>query len=327
MFAIRQQDFGGPETLSYEQVEDPEPAGGQVRIVMAAAGVHLVDTTIRIGIGGGPFPVPALPMTPGREMAGTVEVVGPGVDASWIGRRVVVHLGMASGGYAEKAVAAVSDLFTLPDGVAFTDAVAMVGTGRTAMAILDVAAIAADDVVVITAAAGGIGALLVQAGRTAGATVVGLAGGPAKIGVVEGLGADAAFDYAEPDWPARVKTWLGDRRISLGLDGVGGPIGRNVLDLIGPGGRLVMFGYSSGEMLPMSTGDLYATGVTVTAAIGARMMSRPEGIRAYARDALEELAAGRLTPLVHEPFPLAKASEAHRALESRATTGKVVLVP
>jgi NADPH2:quinone reductase len=327
MYAIRQHEFGGPETLIYEQVEDAIPSEGEVRIVVAATGVHLLDTTIRTGVDGGPFPVPDLPMTPGREVAGTVDSVGVAADGSWVGRRVVAHLGIASGGYAEMAVTGAEGLFALPDDVGFTDAVAMVGTGRTAMAILDVAAVTADDVVLVTAAAGGIGALLVQAAKATGATVIGLAGGPAKIGVVEGLGADAGFDYGAPDWPVNVKAGLGERRVTLGLDGVGGAIGRNTFELVAPGGRLVMSGYSSGEVMPLSAGDLYASGVTVTAAIGARMMSRPEGIRAYARDALDALAAGRLRPLVHPPFPLAKASEAHRALESRATTGKVVLVP
>lgn len=327
MFAIRQHQFGGPETLLYRQVEDPVPGAGQVRIVMAAAGVHLIDTRIRTGADGGPFPLPELPMTPGREMSGTIDTVGDGVPASWTGRRVVAHLGMASGGYSEMAVADVEALHRLPDGVDFADAVAMVGTGRTTMAVLDVAGITSDDVVAITAAAGGIGSLLVQVARRRGATVIGLAGGPAKLAVVEELGANAWLDYFDPDWPDLVKAWLGDRSISVALDGVGGVIGRSVLDLLGPGGRMIMFGFSSGEALPLSAGDLYRTGVTVSAAIGARMMSRPGAIRAYADGALEELTAGRLTALVHPPFALAEASEAHRALEARTTIGKVVLVP
>lgn len=327
MFAIRQHEFGGPETLLYEQVEDPVPGDGQVRIAMAAAGVHLLDTAIRRGVTGGPFPIPDLPMTPGREMAGTVDAVGAGVDRSWIGCRVVAHLGAASGGYAELAVTEVEAMHLLPDEVSFTDAVAMVGTGRTTLAILEVAAISEDDVVLVTAAAGGIGALLVQAAVGRAATVIGLAGGPAKRRIVDELGATASFDYADPAWPDRLRAWLGDRAISLGLDGVGGAIGRNVLDLIRPGGRLIMFGYSSGEPLPMDAADLFRTGATVTAAIGPRLMSRPGAIRAFASDALGELAAGRLTPLVHPPFPLAKASDAHRDLEARATSGKVVLVP
>src|SRR5829696_5477060 len=100
MKAIRQYEFGGPDALRFEEVPDPEPGPGQVRIAVAAAGIHLVDTVLRTGTAGGPFPLPTLPMTPGREVAGTVLDVGPGVDAGWRGRPVVAHLGMASGGYA-----------------------------------------------------------------------------------------------------------------------------------------------------------------------------------------------------------------------------------
>jgi NADPH2:quinone reductase len=181
--------------------------------------------------------------------------------------------------------------------------------------------------VAVTAAAGGIGSLLVSAARRRGATVVGLAGGAAKVQVVASLGADVSVDYTEPGWPDLVRAGLEGRSVTVALDGVGGAIGRDALDLVGPGGRMVMFGYSSGEAMPLTAGDLYRTGVTVTAAIGPRLMSRPGGIRAYAEAALAELAAGRLRPLVNPPFPLAKASEAHRDLEARATTGKVVLIP
>jgi len=327
--AIRQHAFGGPETLLWEEVADPVPGPGQARIAVAAAGVHLLDTAIRSGTTGGPFPVPDLPMTPGREVAGTVDAVGSEDDQGWVGRRVVAHLGMASGGYAERAVAAVDALFALPDAVAPADAVAMVGTGRTAMAILDVASVGPADVVVVPAAAGGLGALLVQAAARRGATVVGLAGGPAKREMATERGAHLSVDYTEMGWPERVRAWLGEHDLgaTVGLDGVGGAIGREVLELLAPGGRLVLFGSSSGDALPLSAGDLYRTGVTVTAAVGARMQSRPGGIRAFAQDALDALAAGELHPLVHPPFPLAEAADAHRSLESRATTGKVVLTP
>jgi NADPH2:quinone reductase len=325
--AIRQHELGPPEVLRYEEVPDPEPGDGQARIVMAAAGVHVVDTSIRRGSSDGPFGRPELPMTPGREMAGTVDAVGAGVDRSWIGRRVVAHLGAASGGYAEMAVVDVDSLHPLPDGVTFVDAVAMVGTGRTAMAIADVAAIEAGDVALVTAAAGGLGSLLLQVARRSGATTIGLAGGPDKQRVVEELGADHALDYSSAGWPDRLSDWLGDRTATVGLDGVGGVIGRQVLDLLGPGGRLIMFGYSSGELLPLNAGDLFRTGVTVSAAVGARIMSRPGAMRSYADQALTELATGHLRPLVHPPFPLADAAAAHHALESRQTTGKVVLIP
>src|SRR5689334_99204 len=136
MHAIRLHEFGPADNLSYEEVDDPKPTGGQVRIAVRAAGVHLVDTTIRSGASGGPFPLPELPAIPGREVAGVVDAVGDAADGSWLGARVVAHLGPASGGYAELAVVDQGSLHRLPDGVSDDVAVAMIGTGRTTMAIL-----------------------------------------------------------------------------------------------------------------------------------------------------------------------------------------------
>jgi NADPH2:quinone reductase len=327
MRAIRQYEFGGPDVLRLETLDDPVPGVGEVAIEVHAAGVHLLDTSIRAGTGFGSLPRPDLPMVPGREVAGVVDAIGPDADDRWLGQRVVVHLGAASGGYASRAAAPADALFALPDNVDFAEAVAMVGTGRTALAILDVAAPRADDVLLVTAAAGGIGSLLVQAGRNAGALVVGAAGGRAKTEIVDRLGADVSVDYDDAAWPDRVREALGDKRITLALDGVGGALGRTAFELVAPGGRMVLFGYSSGAVMPLDAADLFATGVTVSAAIGARIAAKPGGIRAYAQEALDALAAGTLHPLVHPPFALADAAAAHRALESRATTGKVVFVP
>ena len=326
MRAIRQHKFGPAENLIYEEVADPVPVDDQVRIAVEAAGVHLLDTTIRKGQSGGPFPLPDLPMTPGREVAGRVDGMGPGVDEAWRRRRVVAHLGMASGGYAELAVAPVGALHDLPHDLAADVAVAMIGTGRTTMGILEVAAPTPDDVVLVTAAAGGIGSLLVQATHNVGAVVVGVAGGPDKVERARKLGADVGVDYREPAWPEAVHGALDGRDITLALDGVGGEIGRGALELLGPGGRIVMFGWSSGEPLPITTTDLYAGGITASAAVGPRIMQRPGGMRELETRALAEAAAGRLTPLVTR-FPLAEAARAHAALETRKTVGKTVLVP
>lgn len=326
MHAIRQHAFGPPETLAYEDVPDPVPAPDQVRIAVEAAGVHLIDTSIRRGEAGGPYPLPDLPMTPGREVAGAVDRVGSGAPETWLGRRVVAHLGPASGGYATLAVAPVAALHPVPDGLAPDVAVAMIGTGRTAMGILEVADLTAKDAVLVTAAAGGLGTLLVQAARAAGAAVVGLAGGPAKVERVRANGATGAVDYRVPGWPDAVGAALGDRAPTVLLDGVGGEAGRAALELLAPGGRVVMFGSSSGEMLALTSGDLYARGLTASAAVGPRLLQRPGGLRELEARALDEAAAGRLAPAV-QPFPLAEAAAAHAALGARATTGKVVLVP
>ncbi|HEY2984466.1 MAG TPA: zinc-binding dehydrogenase [Jatrophihabitantaceae bacterium] len=325
MHAIRQYEFGPAENLRYEQVADPVPDAGQVRIAVEASGVHLIDTVIRRGVQRGPYPLPELPMTPGREVSGVVDSAGSGAE-SWSGRRVVAHLGQASGGYAERAVAPAGALHEIPDGMAADVAVAMIGTGRTAVGILELAELTPADVVLVTAAAGGLGALFVQAAERLGATAVGLAGGPAKIERVRALGASLAVDYLQPGWPDRVREALRDRLPTVALDGVGGALGRAVAGLLADGGRLVRFGSLSGEAEQVDPGELAARGIAVVQALGRPFTQRPGGMRDLEATALANAAKGLWTPLVQR-FPLARADAAHTAIETRATVGKVVLVP
>lgn len=324
MHAVQQHAFGPPDALRYEWVPDPHPGPGQARIAVSTAGVHFVDTTIRAGRPG-PFPAPELPMIPGREVAGVVDELGSGVDARWRGKRVVAHLGPASGGYAELAVAPVDALHELPDGVADDAAVAMIGTGRTTLAILELAGLTADDVVLVTAAAGGIGNLLVQEARAVGATAVGVAGGAAKVEQVWRLGAAVAVDYTTATWTDAVRAGLDGRDVTVVLDGVGGELGRGAFDLLGTGGRLIMFGYSSGGPTQFTGEDLWSRSLTASVAIGPRILRRPGGMRDLETAALAAAASGRFTPLIGRPFPLADAAAAHQALETRATIGKTIL--
>ncbi|CAN5745483.1 zinc-binding dehydrogenase [soil metagenome] len=326
MFAIRQHEFGSPETLKFERVDDPLPGEGQVRVVVGAAGVHLLDTMMRTGVPAGPMPVPELPMTPGREVAGTVDMVGDGVDGDWAGKRVVVHLGFVNAGYAELVVAPASSLHELPGGLDAVEAVAMIGSGRTAIGVLESARITADDTVLVLAAAGGLGTLFLQAARHAGAMVVGAAGGAEKVERVRKNGADVAVDYVKDGWDDEVRGALGERNVTVVLDGVGGDAGRMAFGLLGGGGRFVMFGYSSGALTQITSSDLAGNGLTAMWALGPAILSRPGGIRALETKALAEAAAGRLVPVVTR-FPLDQAAEAHRALEERRTVGKVVLIP
>lgn len=324
MKAIRLHAFGPAENLRYEDVPEPVPSEGMVLVEVEAAGVHLVDTMIRAGsTGSSPIPVPELPTIPGREIAGRVSAVGPDVDPSWVGKRVVVHLGMVPGGYAERAVAKVESLYEIPDQVDAAQAVAAIGTGRTTAGILSQAQLTADDVVLVTAAAGGIGSYLVQAGRNVGATVIGLAGGPAKVELVRSLGAQYAIDYNDPDWVAGLKAELGDREVSVLLDGVGGANGQQAFGLIGRGGRLLMFGWSSGGAIEYTDEDLAARNLTAGWALGAELAAQ---LRSLEAAALAETVSGRWKALI-TTFPLSEAATAHRALEERATTGKVVLIP
>ncbi|WP_329252279.1 zinc-binding dehydrogenase [Streptomyces sp. NBC_01478] len=322
MHAIRLHAFGPAENLTYETtVADPSPAPGQVRIAVAAAGVHLLDTVLRKGERG-PLPeLPALPTVPGREVAGVVESLGDGVAGLWLGKRVVAHLGFAPGGYAELAVVDVDRVHEIPANLDFAQAVAMIGTGRTAMGIVQFGELGTDSLVVVPAAAGGLGTLLVQYATHAGATVVGLAGGAEKVALVRANGADLAVDYTDPEWPGKVRAWLGGRHATLVFDGVGGDVAREAVGLLGDGGRHVVFGWSSGEP--------YALEGVSEQVLGPVMMRKaggPSPVRTLELRALAEAAAGRLVPAVRR-FPLAGAADAHRALETRGTTGKVVLEP
>ncbi|MFE7853392.1 zinc-binding dehydrogenase [Streptomyces sp. NPDC057403] len=322
MHAVRLHAFGPPENLTYEETDDPVPGPGQVRVAVAAAGVHLLDTALREGFRG-PLPeLPALPTVPGREVAGVVESLGEGVAGLWLGRRVVAHLGLAPGGYAELAVVDVDRVHEIPRNLDFAEAVAMIGTGRTAMGIVQFAGLGPDAVAVIPAAAGGIGTLLVQYAKHAGAHVVGLAGGPEKTARVLAEGADLAVDYRDPQWPEKVRAHLGGRPATVVFDGVGGEVARQAVGLLGPGGRHLVFGWSAEGI---RDGSPYLVDGVSEQVLGPAMF-RNASLQTLELRALAEAAAGRLTPAVTR-FPLAGAAAAHHALHTRRTIGKVVLEP
>ncbi|MEV5882600.1 zinc-binding dehydrogenase [Streptomyces sp. NPDC052020] len=326
MHAIRLHAFGPAENLAYEEVEDPAPGPGQVRVAVRAAGVHLLDTALREGMRG-PLPeLPALPTVPGREVAGVVDALGEGAPGTWLGKRVVAHLGFAPGGYAELAVTDAGRLHEIPANLDFAQAVAMIGTGRTTMGIVQFAEVGPDSVALVPAAAGGIGTLLVQYAKNAGATVIGLAGGPEKTARVAAGGADLAVDYKDPAWPHKVRAHLGGRTVTIVFDGVGGDAAREAVALLGPGGKHLVFGWSAEGL---RGGEPYLVDGVSEQVLGPVMLHKAGGadpMRTLELRALTEAARGRLTPAVHR-FPLAEAAAAHRALENRGTTGKVVLEP
>ncbi|WP_244930583.1 zinc-binding dehydrogenase [Nocardioides sp. W7] len=322
MHAIRQHALGDPDVLVLDQLPDLDPGPGEVRIAVEACGVHLLDTTLRRGETGGPMPQQPLPTIPGREVAGVVDRVGSGVEESWLGRRVVAHLGLVPGGYAEQAVTAVGTLFPVPDHVSFPAAVAAVGTGRTALGVVELEPPRPDDVVLVPSAAGGLGWLLVQSAHAVGASVVAAARGPERTAALAPLQARLVVDYADPDWAERVRAEVG--AVTVVYDGVGGEVGRAALELLAPGGRQVMFGYSAGTPTRFDSGDVVERALSVGWSLGPRMAALPGGVPGLAGRALDRVAAGDWEPLV-STYPLADAGRAHADLEGRRALGKVVL--
>ncbi|MGD9571449.1 MAG: zinc-binding dehydrogenase [Thermoleophilia bacterium] len=324
MRAIRLHSPGPPENLVLDEVPDPVPGEGQVGIRVGAAGVHVIDTALRAGRASGPLAGAALPTIPGREVAGVVDALGPGADPAWLGRRVVVHLGMVPGGYAERAVAAQASLHPIPDGLGDAEAVALIGTGRTTMGVVERSALSGDDVVAVTGAAGGIGGLIVQIAAARGATVIALAGGAAKLARARELGAHAAVDYTRDGWEDRVREAGAP---TLAIDAVGGETGRALLSILAPGGRLAIVGWApDAGPTRATTDDLLPRSLAAVVAVGPGALRGPGGLRGLEERALGLWTSGEVRRVPVQAFALEDAAAAHRAIEERRTMGKVVLV-
>jgi NADPH:quinone reductase len=324
MKAVVLHAFGPPENLGIEEVPDPEPGPGQLRIAVGIAGVNVFDTHLRAGAVPDIYPMPELPAVLGFEVGGTVDRVGPGIEEAWLGTQVVAHLGLARAGYTELAVVPETSVHRVPDGLAPKAALTMLATGRTAVVVLDFVDIGPADVVMVTAAAGGVGGLILQEVRNRGAVAVGAARGTAKVDWIRAQGA-IGVDYGFPDWPQAVRAELGEREVTVALDAVGGAIGRQALELVQPGGSVVLYGWSSGEPTRLTEADILGRGLTVSAAFGPRIaMRRPDGVRDFEREALKLAASGRIVAEVRR-LPMSEIVAAHRLLEARETIGKLVL--
>ena len=325
MYAVRLYEFGPATNLRYEQVPSPAPGKDHVRIDVHASGVHFIETVLRSGRRVGPHPPPALPVVLGGEVAGVVSALGPGADESWLGRRVVTKL-ESRGGYAEQAVARADALHIIPGQMTADTAVAIITTGSTALGILDGADARPGDIALVTSAAGGVGALLIQALHGQGVIVIGAAGGPAKVQQATALGADIAVDYLDRRWPDAVPDALGGRELSIVFDGVGGGVGRQAFDLLGPGGRFLLHGWSSGAATRITTDDIIERASTVSWAIGPQILRRAGTMHELQARAIRLAADGVLAPLITR-YPLERAGNAHADLENRRAMGKIVLIP
>jgi NADPH:quinone reductase len=317
MKAVWLAEFGGPEMLVAADAPDPVPGPGQALIEVTFANITFVETMFRES-GFGPF-AKELPMIPGNGVGGWVTLVGVEADERLRGKRVVASTG-GSGGYAERAAVDAAGLVEVPEGLELEDAVALLADGRTAIMLIRKAGLREGERVLVEAAAGGVGTLLVQLARAAGARVVAAAGGACKVEVARGLGVEAAVDYREPDWTEQVREAVGG--VDVVFDGVGGDVGESAFGLLDRGGRMVRFGMASGEWARISDEAAAGRGVEL---IGLSRLA-PEETRALTEEALAEAAAGRLRPVIGQRFPLERAADAHTAIESRATVGKTLLV-
>ena len=322
MKAIRVAEFGGAEKLSLEEIALPVPAAGQVRIKVAAAGLNFIDVYHRTGLYAQP-----LPFTPGLEVAGDITAVGAGVTQFKVGDRV--GTAAAIGGYAEEALAPVGKLVRIPDGVSAETVAALLLQGTTAHYLaVDTFPLKAGDTALIHAAAGGVGLLLVQIAKMRGARVLATAGGAEKLALARAAGADEAVDYTREDFTAAAKKFTGGRGVDVVFDSVGASTFEGSVNSLRPRGMMVTFGNASGPVPPFAPrilaekGSLFLTRPTMHA-----YTQTPEEMQQRADDLFAWVKAGQLSVRIGATFPLAQAADAHRALEGRRTTGKVLLVP
>ena len=314
MRAVRIDRFGPPEVLEPVIVDDPVPGPGQVVIAVEYAGITFVETQLRAGRPPVEAMRPALPMVLGNGVAGVVSAVGPGVDTGMVGKRVAASLN-GRGGYAERAVAEARRLIDVPGGLGLDQAAALIADGRTALALLGAVGDLVGATVLVEAAAGGVGGLLVQLVSAAGGRVVAAASGAAKLAAAADLGAEVAVDYSEPSWTDGVG------QVDVVFDGVGGKIGGQALSLVRPGGVFCSYGAAAGAGVFGAAADAGRPDVR-TVTTGMLDVARQV---ALAGEAIALAASGRLRATVGQVFALADAADAHAAMENRATIGKTLL--
>ncbi len=319
MRAVVLDEFGPPEALSERELPEPVAGPGQALLDVEFAGVTFVETQVRAGHPPHPKLAPALPVIPGNGVGGFVCAVGEGVDPALVGERVVSTTG-GSGGYAEQVVVDASLIIPVPLGVGLAGAVALLADGRTAVSLMCGARVQRGETVLVEAAAGGVGSLLVQLSRNAGGRVVALAGSERKLELARELGADLAFDYSQPGWGERVRDAVGSADVVF--DGVGGSVGRTAFELLGRGGRMSSFGLAAGAFTEVGETEAAERGVTLVR--GAPLT--PEAMRSLSEAALRLAAGRRLRPVLGQSFPLEDAAGAHAAIEARETVGKTLLV-
>ncbi len=322
MKAIQVFAHGGPDQLQLVDLPAPVPAAGQALVKIKSIGVNYIDVYFRTGLYKADLPV-----TIGMEAAGVVESVGQGVTDISPGDRVAYA--MERGSYAEYAVVPAWRLIKIPDGVDFDSAAAVILQGMTAHYLThSTFPLNESHTALVHAAAGGTGLLLIQMCRMRGARVIGTTSSPSKAGLARQAGAGEVILYNEQDFEAEVRRLTGGRGVDVVYDSVGAPTFLKSLNCLRPRGMMVSFGNAGGPVPPIEPlllsqkGSLFLTRPTL-----AHYAATVDELRWRAGDVLAWVASGQLKVRIHEIYPLAHAARAHRDLESRTTSGKLLLRP
>ena len=322
MKAIQVRNVGGPEALELVEVPEPQPKENEALIEIKAIGVNFIDVYFREGR----YPAP-LPFIDGQEAAGVVKSVGGGVKSVRPGDRVA-YTGVL-GSYAELACVPAERLVVIPERLDFDHAAGAMLQGMTAHYLChDTYPLRRGETALVHAAAGGVGLLLVQMAKALGARVIGTAGSEEKAALAREAGADEVILYATQDFEAETKRLTGGRGVDVVYDGVGKSTFDRDLEVLRPRGYLVLFGGASGAVPPFDLinlsrkGSLFLTRPTLVHYIASR-----DELLARANSVLGMIAAGTLKVRISTTYPLSEAPQAHRDLEGRKTTGKVLLIP
>jgi NADPH:quinone reductase len=325
MNAVRFHRKGPPDVLQYERVARPEPGAGEVLVQLEAIGINYADVMRR---NGDAYPVPTpLPYTLGSEAVGTIIAAGPGAGEAQIGAGVMIFPGI--GCYADYAACPLDRIYPMPPGLDAAQCTALFVQGLSAALILRQSArMQPGETVLVQGAAGGVGVFAVQLAKAWGAgMVIAAAGSEPKRQLALELGADAAVDYGRAGWTDEVRELTGGRGVDIVLEMTGGQVAEDSFSLLAPFGRCIVFGSASGQSWTLDTQKLPPR----NASVGGFWLRQYLDQRQLLVDMLAEFGAlaqaGKLSIQIDRRLPLSRAFEAHALLESRATSGKLVLIP
>lgn len=322
--AVRVHKTGGPEVLTFEDIEVGAPGQGQIRVKQHACGVNYIDTYFRMGM----YPSPVgLPFVAGNEGAGEVTAVGPGVTDIKVGDRIAYVVGL--GAYAAERLLPAERAVKLPNDISYEQAAGMMLKGMTAQYLINrTFKVEKGTTVLMHAAAGGVGQILCQWANALGATVIGTVGSKGKAEIAKAHGCHHTILYRDEDFVARVKDITGGKLCDVVYDGIGKTTFPASLDCIRPLGMFVSFGSASGQIdafninILQQKGSLFATRPTLNTYVAKR-----EDLVATANDLFKVVVSGKVKIPINQKYPLKDAVKAHRDLEGRETTGSSILIP